>query len=74
MKRYFKLISKQYRTQISMPPSGDVPIDTIKKIRKDLALDDENGVDSAYFYGKESQKIDDFINSYRQTLSRLAKL
>ncbi|MEQ8626663.1 hypothetical protein [Ekhidna sp.] len=57
-----------------MPPSGDVPIDTIKKIRKDLALDDENGVDSAYFYGKESQKIDDFINSYRQTLSRLAKL
>ncbi|MEO9802826.1 MAG: type II toxin-antitoxin system death-on-curing family toxin [Reichenbachiella sp.] len=75
LKRYLGLKSEKCSTQVVFPGSGgDVLVPTIKKIRKDLRLDDENGIDSSFFYHKEPQKIDDFINIYRKTLNRLAKL
>ncbi|MEQ6166456.1 type II toxin-antitoxin system death-on-curing family toxin [Ekhidna sp. MALMAid0563] len=75
MKRYFNLRSEKLITQVRIPVGGgDVPIFTVKKLRKDLKLDEDYGVDSNYFYMKEPQKIDDFINTYRKTLYRLAKL
>jgi death-on-curing family protein len=42
-------------------------------LRKALRLDEEHGVDSSAFYGSEAE-VDDFINRYRTTLRRLAKL
>jgi death-on-curing family protein len=75
MKRFFGLKNEKLLTQVRVPiAAGDVPIHTVKKIRYDLKLDERDGVDSNYFYMKEPQKIDDFINTYRKTLYRLAKL
>lgn len=53
---------------------SDVRVDTIKKIREDLRLDDAHGVDSHDFYDREPARISDFITTYRKTLDRLAKL
>jgi len=64
-----------YRTQVYCAGMGtDVDLSVTKKIRKDLCLDDENGIDSNYFYKNEPHTIDDFINRYRRTLTRLSKL
>jgi death-on-curing protein len=64
---------RELRTQVSCPSDGDEASKaTIHKIRKDLALDDANGVDSGWFY--EGAKIDAFIIEYRGVLKRLAKL
>jgi hypothetical protein len=61
-------------TQISYGDDRrDVPTNTIKKIRKDLQLDDLNGVDSQAFYSKGPLGTTDFIARYRKTLLRLAK-
>jgi prophage maintenance system killer protein len=46
---------------------------TLKKIRKDLQIDDDHGIDSRAFYVKEPIKVTDFVNRYRKTLTRLAK-
>lgn len=56
------------------PGSGDVQISTIKKIRKELRLSEEDGIDSMAFYSRDQESIDTFINRYRRTLKRLAKL
>lgn len=45
---------------------------TVRKIRKDLELDDAHGVDSTAFY--EGSVIDSFIIDYRPVLRRLARL
>ena len=47
--------------------------ETLKKIRGDLELDEDHGVDSEAFYYSGSI-IPQFINEYRQTLKRLAYL
>ena len=61
-------------TQISHFDDGrDVGRNTIKKIRRDLQLDDSNGVDSLAFYSKGPIGATDFIARYRKTLLRLAK-
>lgn len=67
------------RTQLlfaSAPYGGDgkeVDRDTIRRIRRNLQLDEENGVDSEDFYaGRAAPEA--FINQYRKTLRRLAKL
>jgi death-on-curing family protein len=52
----------------------DVRKSTINKIRADLQLDEEHGVDSAGFYDSSPLSVDDFIISYRKILMRLAKL
>ena len=46
----------------------------MKKIRSDLELDYERGVDSPAFYDKEPVQASDTIAKYRLTLKRLAKL
>jgi death-on-curing family protein len=46
----------------------------LKHLRKELQLDDEHGVDSAYFYGSDPREPDEFITQYRTLLKRLAKL
>jgi len=64
----------EYQTQVRYRNEGtDVERNTIKKIRKDLHLTEENGYDSTVFYNKE-EKISGFIQKYRRTLDRLAKV
>ena len=53
---------------------NDVPKLMVKRIRQALHLDEEHGVDSRAFYSQESLGVHDFIDQYRKTLSRLAKL
>jgi len=50
----------------------EVDINLIRKIRKDLELDEEHGYDPALFYNAE-QRLPEFINHYRKTLDLLAK-
>lgn len=65
---------KTLRTQVSYSDEGrDVAKNTVKKIRRDLHLDDQHGIDSRRFYGKDSISTVDFITRYRKTLHRLAK-
>jgi hypothetical protein len=51
----------------------DVEINTVHRIRRDLELDEEHGYDSDIFYNS-STRIPGFINKYRKTLDRLAKM
>jgi death-on-curing family protein len=50
----------------------DVEVNTLQRIRRDLWLDEQHGVDSLAFYGSEPG-ITEFIAKYRMTLQRLAK-
>ena len=47
---------------------------TVHKIRKDLELDEEHGIDSGSFYFNLDVSQSEFIHRYRKTLIRLAKL
>jgi death-on-curing family protein len=74
--RFIPILEKQkiLCTQVPNYQDGqDVAQNTIKKIRKDLHLDDQNGIDSRAFYSKGPMKATDFIAYYRKTLGRLAK-
>ena len=73
-RRFFGDHRLTLNTQIPNYNDGqDVGKSTIKKIRKDLLLDDQNGIDFHAFYNKETIKVQDFIAYYRKTLDRLAK-
>lgn len=62
------------RTQVYyQSDGGDVEKNSIAKIRKDLELDEINGVDSVVFYGKENVP-EGVIVEYQRLLARLAKL
>ena len=62
------------KSQVCFRNAGsDVELNTIRKVRKDLELTDEDGYDSTIFYNKES-RIPGFIQKYRRTLQRLAKV
>jgi death-on-curing family protein len=62
-------------TQVFYAGDGtDVERNTAAKIRRDLHLDDEHGVDSRSFYGMEVRATQDFIVIYRKSLGRLARL
>lgn len=50
-----------------------VGVGEIKKIRRALKLDELHGVDSAGFYSLE-EKVDGFVNTYRNLMKRLADL
>lgn len=66
---------KELRTQVYFADDGrDAHVDVLKKIRKDLELDYEHGVDAEDFYGKHPEAMGDFIARYRLTLERLARL
>jgi death-on-curing protein len=63
------------RTQIAYRNEGsDVQKDAVSKLRADLELDEQHGVDSASFYDGASTSVGDFIVQYRKTLKRLARL
>lgn len=62
-------------TQVKYSDDGrEAMVDTIKKIRRDLWLDDEHGIDSQSFYQRGGPTPLGFIVKYRKTLRRLAKL
>ena len=52
----------------------DITQHAVSKIRRDLQLDDDNGIDSKAFYDDEEISTSDFIARYRKTLRRLARL
>jgi hypothetical protein len=64
------------RTQVQCAGDGtDADRSTIKKIRADLELDDDHGIDSLVFYQAAQEQIaEGFIVRYRKTLRRLAQL
>ena len=63
-----------FRTQVAFRNWGtDVEIEVVRKVRRDLELDEENGYDSDIFYNRDA-KIPRFINSYRKLLARLASV
>lgn len=50
----------------------EVPVQFVKRVRKQLRLDELSGTDSAAFYDLESS-VDAFVNRYRNLLDRLAE-
>lgn len=52
----------------------EVDVRTLNFIRRELRLDEQNGYDSEYFYGKGQKKPDEFIGQYRTLLKRLSRL
>lgn len=64
----------EYRTQVHRRNDGsDIDRNAIRKIRRDLHLMEDDGYDSTIFYNADS-RIPDFIQKYRRTLDRLAKV
>lgn len=62
-------------TQVQRASDGsDAQPNTVRKIRKDLELDDEHNIDSAAFYDGASTPASGFILKYRKVLAKLAKL
>ena len=63
------------RTQTAWAGDGtEAARNTVNKIRRDLELDEENGIDSATFYESQEWSRSEFIHKYRRTPRRLAKL
>ena len=66
---------QELTTQSSYGDEGrDIDKVSIAKIRKDLQLDEPNGIDSASFYDNAPAAAGEFIIKFRKTLHRLAKL
>ncbi len=66
--------TKTLKTRVAWSGDGsEVVHNTLNKVRRDLKLDEPNGVDSAVFYEDEAVP-DDFIQQYRTVLRRLARL
>jgi len=66
---------KKLHTQIAYAGEGrEVRRDAVNKIRTDLCLDEQNGIDAKAFYDSAKASVDDFIVKYSKTLQRLAKL
>ncbi len=62
------------RVQVAYRDEGtEVEPATIKRIRTAFGLDEEHGYDSDIFYNAEAA-VDEFVNKYRRTLDRLAKV
>lgn len=75
--RYLPWMSKHsvLATQAHFAGYGrEVTKGTVAKMRRDLQLDEENGVDSQAFYDEASVSTSDFIARYRKTLTRLARV
>lgn len=63
------------KTQIAYRNEGaDVQKNTVSKIRYDLKLDEDHGVDSSAFYDEAAVSAGAFISRYRTTLRRLARV
>lgn len=62
-------------TQVVYTDDGrEAMVNTVKKIRHDLWLDEEHGIDSLDFYQPGGPSPSEFITKYRKTLKRLARL
>jgi len=73
-KRFFER-KRILTTNISCNNDGrEVQRRTINKIRNELELNEENGIDSAGFYEDSASPVDEFILKYRKTLLRLSKV
>jgi death-on-curing protein len=71
----FRHAARTLHTQVYYGGEGrEVARNTINKIRADLELDDDHGVDSAAFYEASPCSASDFIITYRKTLRRLSGL
>lgn len=67
--------SKPLYTQVGYRNEGtDASYDAIKRIRKELKLDNENGIDAKQFYSGGQYDPDYFITKYKKILIRLARL
>jgi len=65
---------RRLKTHISYAGEGrEVDRTTVRKVRRDLCLDEVSGFDSSIFYGRRPG-LSDFVAAYRQTLNRLARL
>ena len=76
-KRRFGFSSKEENlyTQVAYRNEGsEVSLSTVKKIRKDLKLNDEHGIDAKKFYSGSQDDPAYFITRYRKILVRLARL
>lgn len=74
VKTLFKTRTEQVHVT-TIPYPGDskvVGFSTIKRIRRNCGLDEQNGCDAKAFY-EGSDVIDVFVNEYRGILSRLAR-
>jgi death-on-curing family protein len=66
---------RSLRTQVAYTDDGrDADVSVIKKIRTDLELDDEHGIDSKVFYYQDPPDPKYFITKYRKILKRLARM
>jgi death-on-curing family protein len=62
-------------TQIYYGGQGrEIEKNALNKLRHDLELDDDNGIDSGSFYDNAPAAASDFIVRYRKTIRRLARL
>lgn len=67
--------ARSLTTQTHFSGNGrEVPKGALSKLRKDLELDEDHGVDSQAFYNDAKISPSDFISRYRKTLTRLARL
>ena len=76
VKKQFRY-SKEERlsTQVRYRNEGsEAYVDTIKKIRKELRLNDEHGIDAKEFYSRSQNDPAYFITKYRKILVRLSRL
>ncbi len=70
-----KVRKQTVSTQTSYRDEGrELRKTSIAKIRKDLQLDEPNGIDSASFYDNAPAAAGEFIIKFRKTLDRLARL
>jgi death-on-curing family protein len=75
--KYLPFISKSRDLHSHTHVSGggrDITQHAVSKIRRELQLDDDSGIDSKAFYEDEEISASDFIARYRKTLRRLARL
>lgn len=75
--RFMPIFSKErtLRSQVQYGGAGrELSGSVINRLRRDLELDDNNGVDSAAFYEDARISTSDFIARYRKTLNRLSRL
>lgn len=69
-----RTVLEEISTQIAYQSDGaDVPKNTLAKIRRDLELDEDHGIDSTAFYGREGAP-ETIISEYQRMLRRLARL
>lgn len=73
-RNYIKIRNGGHVVKTGYPKANfSVPVGEVKRIRKYLALDELHGIDSAGFYSLE-EKVDGFVNTYRNLMKRLADL